>query len=359
MLKLMKKAAVAAVVLGTCGLASAAVRLQGAGASFPNPIYQRWVTEYQKEHPDVRIDYQSIGSGGGIKGITQKTVHFAGSDAPMNKKELAAVKDNVLHIPTVAGSVVPAYNVPDFEGELNLSGEVLAEIYLGKISTWNDPKIAALNEGANLPDMPITPAWRTDGSGTNFVFTNYLATQSEEFKSSVGMGKSVEWPAGQGGKGSEGVAAIVQSTPGALGYIEVNYATQNNIKFASVKNEAGKFVKASPESVAAAGAGAVKQMKAPAGLAVDIWNQPGDEAYPIAAYTYIIVYKDLNNLGSQEEAQALVDFLNWATHDGQAMAGEMDYAPLAPAVQKQVSAALNSLTYNGEPVKASTASAGK
>ena len=357
MLKLMKRAAVAAVVLGACGVASAAVRLQGAGATFPNPIYQRWVNEYQKQHPDVQIDYQSIGSGGGIKGITQKTVHFAGSDAPMSKKELAGVKDNVVHIPTVAGSVVPAYNLPDFQGELNLSGEVLAEIFMGRITNWNDPKIAALNKGAQLPDVAITPAWRTDGSGTTYVFTNYLATQSPEYKETVGTGKSVEWPAGQGGKGNEGVAAVIQSTPGALGYIEVNYATQNNIPFAAMQNKAGKFVKASPETVAAAGAGAVKQMKAPAGLAVDIWNQPGDQAYPIAAFTYIIVYKDLNNLRSAQEAQALVDFLHWATHEGQSMAGEMDYAPLAPPVQKQVSAALNSLTFKGQPVKASTAAA--
>src|SRR4029450_3760183 len=180
-------------------------------------------------------DYQSIGSGGGIKGITQKTVDFAGSDAPMNKKELEAVANNVVHIPTVAGGVVPAYNLPGFSGELKLSGEVLAEIFMGKISKWNDPKVAALNEGANLPATTITPAWRTDGSGTTFVFTSYLATQSEDYKTTVGAGKSVEWPAGQGGKGNEGVAAIVQSTPGALGYIELNFATQNKIAFATMK----------------------------------------------------------------------------------------------------------------------------
>ena len=228
MLKLMKKAAVAAVVLGSCGMAAAAVRLQGAGATFPNPIYQRWVTEYQKQHPDVQIDYQSIGSGGGIKGISQRTVDFAGSDAPMNKKELSAAGGQMVHIPTVAGSVVPAYNLPGFSGELKLSGPVLAEIFMGQISNWNDPKIAALNEGAKLPATAITPAWRTDGSGTTFVFTSYLATQSPEYKETVGAAKSVDWPAGQGGKGNEGVAAIVSSTPGALGYIEVNYATQNN-----------------------------------------------------------------------------------------------------------------------------------
>ncbi len=356
MLNLIKKAAVAAVVLGACGVAQAAVRLQGAGATFPNPIYQRWVSEYQKQHPDVQIDYQSIGSGGGIKGITQKTVDFAGSDAPMSKKELAVAGGALVHIPTVAGSVVPAYNLPGFSGELKLSGDVLAEIFMGKISSWNDPKIAALNEGAKLPATAITPAWRTDGSGTTFVFTNYLTTQSEEYKNTVGAGKSVEWPAGQGGKGNEGVAAIVQSTPGALGYIEVNYATQNKIPFASMKNKSGKFVKASPETVAAAGAGAVSKMKAGA-LAVEIWNQSGDTSYPIAAYTYIIVYKDLSNLASAQKAQALVDFLSWATSGGQALAGEMDYAPLAADVQKLVAEEISGLTFKGQAVKSSTASA--
>ena len=358
MLNLMKKAAVAAVVLGACGMAAAAVRLQGAGATFPNPIYQKWVSEYQKRNANVQIDYQSIGSGGGIKGITQKTVDFAGSDAPLSKKEAGAINAPMVHIPTVAGSVVPAYNLPGFNGELKLSGPVLAEIFMGKISSWSDPKIAALNQGAQLPDTPITPAWRTDGSGTTFVFTSYLSTQSPEYKESVGAGKSVDWPAGQGGKGNEGVAAIVSSTPGALGYIEVNYATQNNITFASMQNAAGKFIKASPETVAAAGEGALKQMK-PGALAVDIWNQKGENAYPIAAFTYIIVYKDLNNLGNMQEAQALVDFLAWATTGGQEIASQMDYAPLAPGVQKLVAEELAGLTYKGQPIKSATASAAK
>jgi phosphate transport system substrate-binding protein len=351
----------AAVTIGAiaagANVASAAARLQGAGATLPNPIYQRWVSEYQKMHPDVQIDYQSIGSGGGIKGITQKTVDFAGSDAPMNKKEQAATGGDVIHIPTVAGGVVPAYNLPGFSGELKLSGPVIAEIYTGKITKWNDAKIAEMNPGAALPDTTITAAWRTDGSGTTFVFTNYLATQSEDFKSTVGAAKSVEWPVGQGGKGSEGVTAIVQSTPGAIGYVESNYASQNKISFASVKNTAGKFVNASPESVAAAGASAVEKMKNGGGLAVDIWNQKDEKAYPIAAFTYIIVYKDLNNIGSADKAQALVDFLSWATGDGQKMASEMDYAPLAKEVQKKVATEIGSLTYKGQAMKTTTASA--
>jgi len=349
-------AAVTGIMLGVASAAPAAVRLQGAGATFPNPIYHRWVSEYQKAHPDVQIDYQSIGSGGGIKGITQKTVDFAGSDAPMNKKELEAVGNGVVHIPAVAGGVVPAYNLPGFSGELKLTGEILADIYLGKISKWSDPKIAAINEGAKLPDIAITPAWRTDGSGTNFVFTSYLATQSEDFKTTVGTGKSVEWPKGQGGKGSEGVTAIVQSTPGAIAYVESNYATQNKIPFASVKNASGKFVKATPATVSAAGKGAVEEMK-PGALAVSLWNQKGDDAYPIAAFTYIIVYKDLNNVADAKKAQALVDYLSWATTGGQQLASAMDYAPLAPEVQKLVAAELAGLTYKGQPVKPASVSA--
>ena len=353
MSKWMKLSAVAVVLIG-CGVASAAVRLQGAGATFPNPIYQRWVTEYQKSHPGVAIDYQSIGSGGGIKGIIARTVDFAGSDAPMTNKEKQSAGGEVVHIPTVAGSVVPAYNLPGFQGELKLTGALVADIFMGKIRTWNDPKIAELNQGANLPATAITPAWRTDGSGTTFVWTSYLATQSEEFKGSVGAAKQVEWPEGQGGKGNEGVAAIVQSTPGALGYVELNYATQNRIPFASVKNAAGKFIKASPETVSAAGEGAVEQMNR-GSLAVDIWDQKGENAYPISAFTYVIVYKDLSYVGSKAEAQALVDFLTWATGDGQQIAASMDYAPLAQPVRQRVTDAIRSLTYSGSALRVAAA----
>ena len=358
MLTFIRRSAVAATVLLSCGVASAQTRLQGAGATFPNPIYQKWVSEYEKVKPGVQIDYQSIGSGGGIKGLVGKTIDFAGSDAPMTSKEQQLAGAPVVHIPTVAGALVPAYNLPGFSGELKVNGEVLADIFLGKITQWNDEKIAALNEGATLPNEPITPVWRTDGSGSTFVFTNYLATQSAEFKEGVGAGKSVEWPTGQGGKGSEGVAAAVQQTPGAVGYVELNYATQNKLTFASVQNAAGKFVKASPETVSAAGAAAAEAGGGD-GLAVDIWNQKGEGAYPIAAYTYVIVYKDLAGLKNQAKAQALVDFLGWATTGGQAMAGEMDYAPLAPAVQKKVDAALAGITFGGKPLKAAATAAAK
>ncbi len=276
MFTFIRRTAVAATVLGSCGVASAQTRLQGAGATFPNPIYQKWVSEYEKVNPAVQIDYQSIGSGGGIKGITGKTVDFAGSDAPMSKKEIAAAKEPVVHIPTVAGSVVAAYNLPGFSGELKLSGEVLAEIFMGKITTWNDPKIAALNQGVQLPGLAITPVWRTDGSGTTFVFTNYLATQSDEYKESVGAGKSVEWPTGQGGKGNEGVTAGVQTTEGAA---RLRRAELRDPEQAAVRADAeqGRQVRQGlARERRRRRAGAVEQMNE--SLAVDIWNQPGDNA---------------------------------------------------------------------------------
>lgn len=351
MLQLMKRAGVAALTsLAFAGTCFAETRLQGAGATFPNPIYQKWVTEYQKANPEVKIDYQSIGSGGGIKGITEHTVDFAGSDAPMNKKEKEAAKDALVHIPTVAGGVVMAYNLPNFTGEVKLTGPLVAEIFSGKITKWNDPKLAEVNAGMTLPDLAITVATRTDGSGTTFVFSSFLATQSEDFKSNIGASKQVKWPVGQGGKGSEGVTAIIQSIPGAIGYVELNYALANKIPFALMKNKAGKFVKASPASVSAAGAGAVDEMKE--SLAVNIWDMPGDESYPISAYTYIIVYKDLNYLKSPEKAKELVKFLKWATTgEGQAIAASLDYAGLADGVKAKAGAAIDALTYDAAAIK--------
>lgn len=330
----------------------AEIRLAGSGATFPAPFYKRLVAEYQQLHPDILIDYASIGSGGGIKNITDKTVDFAGSDAPMSKRELEAAggADNLIEIPSCAGGVVPTYNLPGVEGDIRFTGELLAEIYMGKVTRWNDRAIASLNHGVKLPDTAITPVWRTDGSGTTFIFTNYLATQSDEFTSTIGMGKQVKWPLGQGGKGNEGVTAVVQKTPGALGYVEQGYADNNDLAYGYVQNRDGNMVKASPETVSMAGAGAVSKMSG-AILAADIWNQPGSDAYPIASFTYLIVYRDLNNLENKEEAQALVDFLWWATHGGQKFAEELDYAPLAEPVQKKVEGALRMLTYKGERLK--------
>jgi phosphate transport system substrate-binding protein len=246
--------------------------------------------------------------------------------------------------------VVPAYNLPGLSQDIKFTGELLAEIYMGKISRWNDPKIQAINEGVTLPDTVIQPAWRTDGSGTTFVFTNYLSTQSESFKETIGMGTSVKWPVGQGGKGNAGVAAIVQQTKGAIGYLEQNYANENHIAYGPVKNHDGEFVKASPEAVSLAGVGAVSQLSGDV-LKANLWNQPGKGAYPIASFTYLIAYRDLGNVKSKEQAQALVDFFWWATHDGQSLAAKQDYAPLAPEVQKKVAAALSHFTYKGEALK--------
>lgn len=357
MLQLLKRSAVAVIVatgvLAVASVASAEVDLNGAGATFPDPVYQKWISDYHKAHPDVKINYTAIGSGGGIKGITDKTVDFAGSDAPMNKKEIqgAGGADNLVQVPSVAGGVVPAYNLPEVKQDLHFTGEALAEIYLGKISKWNDPALAKLNPGVQLPDKAITPVWRTDGSGTTYVFTNYLTTQSKAFTNKVGAAKQVKWPLGAGGNGNAGVAAVIKNVPGALGYLEQQYASGNNITFGAVENASGKFVKATPEGVSQAGAGAAEELKGHI-LAANIWNQKGDAAYPIASFTYLIVYKDLNNLKSPEQAQALVDYLWWATHDGQKLVGELSYAPLAEPVQKKVEEALKSITYKGQPVKA-------
>ena len=341
---------VAALFLSASAMAGD-IHLQGSGATFPAPFYSRLVAEYQKLHPDVKIDYQAIGSGGGVKSITDMTVDFAGSDAPLNKKELAACgESNVVQVPSCAGGVVPAYNVPDIEGELKFTGEVLADIYLGKINTWNDPRLVELNPKAKLPNLPITPVWRTDGSGTNYVWTNYLATQSASFKESIGMGKEVKWPIGQGGKGNVGVAQVLQSTKGSLGYVEQNYADENKIAYGAVKNKAGKFVKATPESVSKAGASAAAQMNGTV-LAANMWNGEGDGSYPIASLTYLIVYKDLKNVKTRDEAREMMSFISWAVHDGQKFAAKLDYAPLDPEMTRKVDEALATVTYKGEPFK--------
>ncbi len=327
-------------------------RLQGAGATFPAPFYKRLVVVYQDIHPGVLIDYQSIGSGGGIRAITDMTVHFCASDAPMSAKELEAVGggEAIVEFPACAGGVVPTYNVPDVKGAIKFTGSLLADIYLGKVSKWNDPAIAKVNPDVQLPDLAITQVWRTDASGTTFIFTNYLATQSDEFKQTIGMGKQVQWRFGQGGKGNEGVTAVVQQTAGGLGYVEQSYADNNHLLCGIVQNKDGKFVKASTESISASGAGPAAKMQGNV-LAADIWDQPGEKAYPIASFTYLIVYKDLKNLSDRESAQDLVSFLWWATHEGQRYAAELGYAPLAPEVQQKVEKALKSVNYKGETVK--------
>lgn len=332
------------------------IKLSGAGATFPNPLYQRWLAEYQKVQPNVRLSYEAIGSGGGLKRIADKTAAFGASDAPLNAKQITDMGGDaaVIQFPTVAGGVVAAFNIEGVD-KLTLSGPVIADMFLGIISSWDDPKIAALNPGVKLPKLTISPAWRSDGSGTTFVWSSYLSSQSEDFKKAIGAGTQVKWPVGNGGSGNKGVAQVVQSTPGAIGYVEHVYTIENKMSAAALVNKAGKTVKATPESISAAGAGAVEQLKGSV-LAANIWDQPGEAAYPAAAFTYIIVYKDLGTtVQTKEEAQALLDFLRWTLTDGQKIAGEMQYAPLAEPVRQAALKALDSATFKGEKL----ASAGK
>lgn len=332
--------------------AVANVRLQAAGATFPQPLYDRLVVEYERRNPGVQISYQGVGSGAGIRNITDKIVAFAASDAPLSKKELEALggADAVIEFPTCAGGVVPAYQIPGVTKPLNFTGELIADIYMGKVAKWNDPRIAAINAGVSLPDLAITPVYRSDGSGTTYVFTNYLCTQSQPFQGSVGKGKQVTWPIGIGGKGNPGVAAAVQSTPGAIGYVEMNFAQSNKIAYGAVQNKEGEFVLASAEAISAAGDAASGALKGNR-LVADLWNQPGKGVYPISAFTYVIFYKDLNNIKSEAEAKAMLGFLWWATHDAQGIAKDMLYAPLSATVQQKVAEALNAATFNGSSIQ--------
>jgi phosphate transport system substrate-binding protein len=338
----LKRISIAAALISV-SVASAQTRLTGAGATFPEPLYKRWVAEYQKTQPQITIDYQGIGSGGGIKGIIDRTIDFAASDAPMTAAQiqLSGGEQNLLEIPTCSGAIVPACNLP-MAGDLKFTADLLAKIYLGKITHWNDPAIKNLNSNLSLPNLPITPVYRADGSGTNFVFTSYLSAQSEEFKQSIGIGDQVQWPLGQGGKGNPGVAAAIQQIPGSIGYIEQSFADQNGLAYGSVQNRAGNFIKATPATVSAASAAA--QFQGPL-LAANIWNHAADNAYPISTFTYLIVYRNLNNMRSPDQARALAGFLWWATHDGQKIAADLDYIPLNPAAVQRVSEALAGLSY--------------
>jgi phosphate transport system substrate-binding protein len=321
------------------------VRLQGAGATFPNPLYQKWFSEYNRAHAGTRFDYQSIGSGGGIRQITSRTVDFGGTDAPMKDDELKSAPGELLHVPTILGADVITYNLPGVSVELKLTPEALADIFLGKITKWNDSRIASINSGVNLPDAPITVVHRSDGSGTTFVFTDYLSKVSQEWKDKVGAGTSVNWPAGVGAKGNEGVTAQVKSTPNSIGYIELIYAAQNQMPYASIKNSAGVFVRASLESITAAAAGAAASI--PDDLRVSITNAPGNDAYPIAAFTYLLVYREQPD---ETKGKALVDFLWWAIHDGQQMAAGMGYAPLPKEVVEKAEQRIKTISHQGRPL---------
>src|SRR5215813_5849489 len=304
-------------------------QINGAGASFPYPIYAKWFSEYNKLHPDVEINYQSIGSGGGIRQLTAQTVFFGASDGPMTDEQLKGAPGPILHFPTVLGGVVPVYNVDGVTAPLKFSGKVLADIILGKITKWNDAAITALNPGVKLPATDITVAHRSDGSGTTYIFVDYLSKVSPEFKSTVGVNSSVNWPAGVGGKGNEGVAGLVSQTPGAIGYVELIFALQNKIAFGSVQNMAGEFTKATVASVTAAAASAAKQM--PADFRVSITNAPGNGVYPISSFTWLLLYESPKD---KVQSKAMVDFVKWALSDGQKFCADLGYAPLPDAVVK-------------------------
>jgi len=308
---------------------AAQTKLNAAGATFPYPIYSKWFNQYHQEHPDIEINYQSIGSGGGIRQVTAGTVDFGASDGPMSDEQLASAKVKIIHLPTVLGAVVPAYNIPGFKGELKFTPEVIAGIYLGKITSWNDPAIAKVNPGVSLPNQGIIVVHRSDGSGTTYIFTDYLSKVSNEWRDSVGKGTSVKWPTGLGAKGNEGVAGMVRQMEGAFGYVELIYALQNNISFGPVKNTAGSFVKASLESTTAA-ASSVKTM--PADFRVSITNPPGKDAYPIASFTWLLVPADWKD---KNKEKIIVDFLNWMLEKGQSMTADLNYAPLPDAVKQK------------------------
>lgn len=324
-------------------------RLNGAGATFPAPLYKQWIADYHSAHPDVEIDYQAKGSGAGITGITDKTVDFAGSDAPMSEKELAKAT-GIVEIPSTAGGVAIAYNLPGFTGDLKLTGPIVADIFLGNITKWNDPKIAAVNTGATLPDTAIAPIVRGDKSGTTFVFTSYLATQSNDAKDVIGVDKTGNWPVGQKGEKSDGVTQLLQNTKGGIAYIEENYADKNHLSVAQLQNKAGKFVLPTADAVSAAASAAAAKMSGDQ-LTASIWNQDGDNSYPIATFTYLIVYKDLAYVKDAAKAKALVDFLTWATTEGQTKAATLDYAPVGDDVTAKVKQAIASLTFSGAAVK--------
>jgi phosphate transport system substrate-binding protein len=324
----MRSFSLALCAVAALGAAAAqAQQITGAGATFPTPVYQKWFNEYQKAHSSVQVNYQSIGSGGGIQQLTAGTVDFGASDMPMTDEQISKLKVKPLHFPTVLGAVVPTYNLPAVKEEIKFSGPTLAGIFLGTITKWNDKALAADNPGVKLPNDDIFVVHRSDGSGTTFVWTDYLSKVSPEWKSKVGANTSVSWPTGLGGKGNEGVTGTVKQTPNSLGYVELIYAVQNKLPYGAVKNAAGSWVKASLESVSEAAASAAQNM--PADFRVSITNAPGKNAYPIASFTWLLVPTQISDAS---KANAIKAFLQWMLTDGQKIAPTLDYAPLPKEV---------------------------
>jgi phosphate transport system substrate-binding protein len=326
--------------------ATAQTLINGAGATFPYPIYSKWFDSYTRVDPEVRFNYQSIGSGGGIKQVTSRTVDFGATDGPMTDEQLKAAPAELIHIPTVLGAVAATYNLPG-NPRMQFTADVLADIFLGKITTWSDARLTAINPGVTLPNEPIAVVHRSDGSGTTFIWVDYLSKVSSEWQQRVGKGTSVNWPVGLGGKGNEGVAGQVKNTPGALGYVELAYAVKNKLPVGLVKNAAGKFVEPTIESTTAAAAGAARGMADD--FRVSLTNAPGEAAYPIASFTWLLVYKDQ---ADRVKGRAIVNFLWWMSHEGQKYAADLLYAPLPGPVVKQIEAKLKQINYQGKPLLA-------
>jgi len=343
-----RRIAILNVLLAAIVMAAAAqqVLINAGGATFPYPIYSKWFDAYTKVDPEVRFNYQSIGSGGGIKQVSSRTVDFGASDGPMTDEQMKAAPSELLHIPTVLGAVAATYNLPG-NPRVQFTPEVLAGIFLGKITQWNDPKLAADNPGVTLPKQPIAVVHRSDGSGTTYIWVDYLSKVSPEWQQKVGKGTSVNWPVGLGGKGNEGVAGQVKNTPGALGYVELAYAVKNKLPVGWVKNAAGKFIEPTIDSTTAAAAGAAKSM--PDDFRVSLTNAPGEAAYPIASFTWLLVYKEQPD---QLKGRAIVNFLWWMSHEGQKYAADLLYAPLPAPVVKQIEAKVKQINYQGKPLLA-------
>ena len=340
-MKLIAKMAVAAVSVVTVALPSAAQDLTGAGATFPQPIYNKWFSDYAAAR-NVKINYQSIGSGGGIKQLSEQTVDFGATDAPMSDAELANAKGgHVLHIPTVLGAVVVTYNVPELKKALRLDGRTLASIFLGEITKWSDSRIATLNPGAKLPTSDILVVHRSDGSGTSYVFTDYLASVSASWARKPGKGKDVQWPVGLGGKGNEGVAGQVKQLPGSIGYIELAYAKQNKLSFADMKNASAEFITPSIAAVTAAAAGAAAKLPANTDYRVSIVNATGKGAYPISSFTWLLIYEKQKDAAKSKK---LLDFVHWALTEGEKSAATLDYAPIPAAMSKALLKRLSAVT---------------
>ena len=329
---------VTACLMATASLAGAETLINGAGATFPYPLYSKWFSEYAKIDKSVKFNYQSIGSGGGVKQITAQTVDFGASDAFLSDKEMAAAPGKLLHIPTVMGAVVVTYNLPGVPKGLKLTVEDVADIFLGKIAKWNDKRISDDNPGVNLPDKAILVVRRSDGSGTTSIFTDFLSGVSSEWEAKVGQGKSVKWPVGLGGKGNEGVAGQIKTTQYTIGYVELAYAFENKLPFATLKNKAGSWVEPSIQTTSAAAAAAIKNM--PADYRISLVNQPAKDAYPIVGFTWLLVYQDQKDKG---KGKKLVEFLNWSIYKGQKMAAPMLYAPLPDSVVKMIENTIKSI----------------